>query len=143
MSVDPYLRGRMNEGKSYVPQFEIGKPLEGGAVGRVIASQHEKLPVGTFVFSMYGWREAFVAPAPSLQVIDTTLAPPSAYLGILGVTGLTAWVGLFSVAKLKDGETVFISAGAGAVGSAACQFAKMQGCSTFSIPAQETSAKWS
>jgi NADPH-dependent curcumin reductase CurA len=128
MSVDPYMRGRMNEGKSYVPQFEIGKPLEGGAVGRVIDSQDESLPVGTFVLSMYGWREAFVAPASGLHFIDKTLAPPTAYLGILGVTGLTAWVGLFSIAKLKDGETVFISAGAGAVGSAACQFAKMHGC---------------
>lgn len=128
MSVDPYMRGRMNEGKSYVPQFELGKPLEGSAVGRVIASRDEKLPVGTFVLSMYGWREAFVAPAFHLQVVDTKLAPASAWLGILGVTGLTAWVGLFTVAKLKDGETVFISAGAGAVGSAACQFTKMHGC---------------
>jgi NADPH-dependent curcumin reductase CurA len=128
MSVDPYMRGRMNEGKSYVPQFEVGKPLEGGAVGRVIASHDEKLPEGTFVLSMYGWREAFVAPVASLRVIDATLAPPSTYLGILGVTGLTAWVGLFSVPKLKDQETVFISAGAGAVGSAACQFAKIHGC---------------
>src|SRR3954453_7955657 len=128
MSVDPYMRGRMNEGRSYVPQFEIGKPLEGGAVGRVIASQDEKLPAGSFVFSMYGWRDAYVAPVSSLRIIDTTLASPSAYLGILGVTGLPAWVGLFSIAKLKDGETVFISAGAGAVGSAACQFAKMHGC---------------
>ena len=128
MSVDPYMRGRMNEGKSYVPQFEIGKPLEGSAVGRVIASQDEKLPVGTLVLSMYGWREAYVAPGFGLRVIDSSLAPASAYLGILGVTGLTAWVGLFTIAKLKDGETVFISAGAGAVGSAACQFAKMHGC---------------
>src|SRR3954471_19421686 len=85
MSVDPYMRGRMNEGKSYVPQFEIGKPLEGTAVGRVIASRDEKLPVGTFVLSMYGWREAFVAPAFHLQVIDTRVASASAYLGILGV----------------------------------------------------------
>ena len=79
----------MNEGKSYVPRFEVGEPLEGGAVGRVIASHDEKLPVGTFVLSMNGWREAFVAPASNLQVIDTTLAPPSSYLGILDVTGLT------------------------------------------------------
>lgn len=128
MSVDPYMRGRMNEGKSYVPQFEIGKPLEGTAVGRVIASQDEKLPVGTFVLSMSGWRDAYVAAGWSVRVIDTAVAPASAYLGILGVTGLTAWVGLFSIAKLKDGETVFISAGAGAVGSAACQLAKMHGC---------------
>jgi NADPH-dependent curcumin reductase CurA len=128
MSVDPYMRGRMNEGKSYVPQFEIGKPLEGTAVGRVMASKDDKLPVGTYVLSMYGWREAYVAAAPSLRVVDTNVAPASAYLGILGVTGLTAWVGLFSIAKLKDGETVFISAGAGAVGSAACQFAKRHGC---------------
>jgi NADPH-dependent curcumin reductase CurA len=128
MSVDPYMRGRMNEGKSYVPPFEIGKPLEGTAVGRVIESRDEKLPVGKLVLSMYGWREAYVAPGWGLRVVDTTSAPASAYLGILGVTGLTAWVGLFTIAKLKDGETVFISAGAGAVGSAACQFAKMHGC---------------
>ena len=128
MSVDPYMRGRMNEGKSYVPCFQIGKPLEGGAVGRVIASQDEKCPVGTFVLSMYGWREAFVAPAAHLQVVDTTMARPSEYLGVLGVTGLTAWVGLFRIAQLRDGETVFISGAAGAVGSAACQMAKMHDC---------------
>lgn len=128
MSVDPYMRGRMNDAKSYVPPFEIGKPLQGGAVGRVIASADEKLPVGTHVLSMFGWREAFVAPAQHLQVVDVSIAPPSAYIGILGVTGFTAWIGLFRIANLKDGETAFVSGGAGAVGIAACQFAKLHGC---------------
>ncbi|HZD30125.1 MAG TPA: NADP-dependent oxidoreductase, partial [Candidatus Angelobacter sp.] len=128
LSVDPYMRGRMNDAKSYVPPFEVGKAMQGGAVGRVIASGDDKLPVGTHVLSMYGWREAFVAPAAHLQVVDVALAPASTYLGTLGVPGLTAWVGLFRIANLKDGETVFVSGGAGAVGSAACQFAKMHGC---------------
>jgi NADPH-dependent curcumin reductase CurA len=128
MSVDPYMRGRMNDAKSYVPPFEIGKALQGGAVGRVVASADDKLPVGTHVLSMYGWREAYVAPSAHLQVIDVSLAPPSAYLGILGVTGFTAWIGLFRTARLQGGETVFVSGGAGAVGMAACQLAKMHGC---------------
>ncbi len=128
MSVDPYMRGRMNEGKSYVPPFQIGQPMEGGAVGRVIASKDEKFPIGTFVQSIFGWREAYVAPGAKLQRVDTSVAPPSAYLGILGVTGLTAWVGLFRIAKLKEGETIFISGAAGAVGSAACQLAKIHNC---------------
>ncbi len=137
MSVDPYMRGRMNDVSSYVSPFEIGKAMEGGAVGRVIASEDEKVPVGTFVQSMYGWREAFVAPASGLQIVDTSLAPPSAYLGILGLTGLTAWVGLFRIAGLKDGETVFVSGGAGAVGSAACQLAKMHGCRVLASASSE------
>src|SRR5271165_1935892 len=128
MSVDPYMRGRMNERKSYVPPFEIGKPLEGAAVGQVVTSQDEKLPVGSLVLSNSGWREAFVAPASKLQVLDASVASPSAFLGNLGVTGMTAWVGLFRIANLKDGETVFVSGGAGAVGTAACQFAKFHGC---------------
>ena len=128
MSVDPYMRGRMNDAKSYVPPFEIGKAMEGGAVGRVVASMDEKLPVGSYVQSIYGWREAFVAPASKVLPVDVSIAPPSAYLGILGVTGLTAWVGLFRIAALKQGETVFVSGGAGAVGSAACQLTKMRGC---------------
>jgi NADPH-dependent curcumin reductase CurA len=128
ISVDPYMRGRMNDTKSYVPAFELGKPMTGGAVGRVAQSNEASLPVGTYVVSMYGWREAFVAPAVGLQRVDAGMAPPSAFLGTLGITGLTAWVGLFKVAALKDGETVFVSGGAGAVGSIACQLAKLRGC---------------
>lgn len=137
MSVNPYMRGRMNDSKSYVPPFQIGRPLEGGAEGRVVASRDEKLPVGTFVQSFLGWREFFVAPASSLQIVDTGLAPPSAFLGILGITGLTAWVGLFRIADLKKGETVFVSGGAGAVGSAACQLAKMRGCRVLASASSE------
>ena len=137
MSVDPYMRGRMNDGSSYVPPFQIGKALEGSAVGRVIASRDENVPVGTFVQSIYGWREAFVAPASNLQIVDANLAPPSAYLGILGLTGMTAWVGLFRVARLKEGETVFVSGGAGAVGIAACQLARMHGCRVLASASSE------
>ena len=128
ISVDPYMRGRMNDAKSYVPPFELGKAMTGGAVGRVVQSNEPTLPAGAYVMSMYGWREAFVAPAVVLQRVDVNLAPPSVFLGTLGITGLTAWVGLFKIAALKDGETVFVSGGAGAVGSVACQLSKHHGC---------------
>ena len=142
ISVDPYMRGRMNDAKSYVPPFQIGQPLEGGAVGRVLASRDEKLPVGTYVLSFYGWREAFVAPAASLQIVDTGAAPASAYLGILGVTGLTAWVGLNHIARLKVGETIFVSGGAGAVGNAACQFARNHGCKVIASAGSEEKVRF-
>ncbi len=126
-SVEPYMRGRMNDVKSYVPPFAVGKPLEGGAVGFVVASGDASLPVGTWVHSMLGWREYALAPAKAFTKIDTALAPPSAYLGVLGVPGLTAWVGLTLIADLKAGETIFISSAAGAVGSIAGQLAKQKG----------------
>jgi NADPH-dependent curcumin reductase CurA len=142
ISVDPYMRGRMNDSKSYIPPFQIGQPLEGGAIGRVIASQDEKLPVGSYVQSIYGWREAFVAPASSLQIVDATAARPSAYLGILGVTGLTAWVGINRIANLKIGETVFVSGGAGAVGNAACQLASIGGCKVIASAGSEEKVRF-
>ncbi len=142
LSVDPYMRGRMNDRKSYVPPFEVGKAMDGGAVGRVAVSNVATLPVGTSVLSFYGWREAFVAPAERLQVVDESLAPPSAFLGILGVTGLTAWVGLNRIAGLKAGETVFISAGAGAVGSAACQLAKLHKCRVIASAGSDEKVAW-
>jgi hypothetical protein len=128
MSVDPYMRGRMNEGKSYVPPFQLDKPLAGGAVGKVIASREQSLPVGSCVLSFMGWREAFVAPSHQLHKIEANGVPLSLYLGALGIPGLTAWAGLFKIAELRHGETIFVSGGAGAVGSMACQLAKLHGC---------------
>ncbi len=142
LSVDPYMRGRMNDRKSYVPPFELGKAMDGGAVGRVVVSNDAKMPVGTSVLSFYGWREAFVAPAERLQVVDESLAPASAFLGILGVTGLTAWVGLHRIADIKAGETVFVSAGAGAVGSAACQLAKLHNCKVIASAGSDEKVAW-
>jgi NADPH-dependent curcumin reductase CurA len=127
MSVDPYMRGRMSDAKSYVPPFKLDAPLEGHAIGTVVASHAAELPVGATVRHMLGWREYAVLPAKVVELIDTSLAPPSAYLGILGTTGFTAWVGLFEVALLKAGESVFISAASGAVGSAAGQLARLHG----------------
>jgi NADPH-dependent curcumin reductase CurA len=127
MSVEPYMRGRMNDQKSYVPPFAIGKALEGGAVGFVVSSKAAALPVGTWVQSQLGWREYALADARAFQKIDTSLAPASAYLGVLGVPGLTAWAGLKKVGELKAGDVVFISSAAGAVGSIAGQIAKLAG----------------
>ncbi|HXG90712.1 MAG TPA: NADP-dependent oxidoreductase [Vicinamibacterales bacterium] len=127
MSVDPYMRGRMNDVKSYVPPFQVGAALEGGAVGEVIESRAEGFKPGDMVLSMRGWRDLFVAPASELRVVDKTTQPLSAYLGVLGVTGLTAWVGL-KLAEVKAGDRVFVSAAAGAVGSVAGQLAKQRGC---------------
>lgn len=127
LSVDPYMRGRMNDVKSYVPPFAVGAPLEGGAVGTVLASGDEAVPVGASVLHMAGWRDHALVPAKHATVVDTALAPASQYLGALGVTGLTAWGGLLIAAEFKAGETVFVSGAAGAVGSLVGQIAKLKG----------------
>jgi len=125
MSVDPYMRGRMVDRPSYVLPFQLGEPLQGGAIGEVVDSADPAFQPGDLVSSMLGWREAFVAPASALQKIEPREGvEPQAHLGVLGMPGLTAWAGLFDVGGLKEGETVFVSAAAGAVGSAACQMAK-------------------
>jgi NADPH-dependent curcumin reductase CurA len=128
MSVDPYMRGRMTDRPSYVPPFEIGAALQGGAVGEVIASNADGFKPGDIVSSMFGWREAFTAEAKHLQKIDTHGLPVQAFLGVAGMPGLTAYVGLTRVAELKAGDIVFVSAAAGAVGQVACQVARLKGC---------------
>jgi NADPH-dependent curcumin reductase CurA len=129
LSVDPYMRGRMNDVKSYTPPFALGSPMEGGAVGTVVESADESLPVGTTVLHMAGWREYASVPAKYAQPIDTSLAPAQAYLGVLGTTGLTAYVGLTAIAPVKEGDVVFVSGAAGAVGSVAGQIARKLGAS--------------
>lgn len=128
MSVDPYMRGRMNDVKSYTPPFALGKALEGAAVGRVERSRHPGFAPGDYVSSGLGWRDEFVSDGSGLGKIDTATAPPTAYLGVLGGTGFTAYVGLLDIGRPKPGETVFVSAAAGAVGSVVGQIARLKGC---------------
>lgn len=127
MSVDPYMRGRMNDAKSYAAPFELGKAMQGGAVGTVTASNAEGFAKGDVVRSFYGWREGFTAPAAMLQKLDLRGLPPQAFLGVAGMPGLTAYTGLLRIAALKEGDVVFVSGAAGAVGSLVCQIAKAKG----------------
>ncbi|NKB99816.1 MAG: zinc-binding dehydrogenase [Pseudomonadales bacterium] len=128
MSVDPYMRGRMVDRKSYVPPFQIGEVLTGGAIGRVTKSNNPGFAEGDHVTSHYGWREAFTASAEGIEKLGDIVAEPSAYLGAIGMPGMTAYVGLLEVGALKEGETVFVSGAAGAVGSIVGQIAKLKGC---------------
>jgi len=127
MTVDPYMRGRMIDRPSYVPPFKLGEALQGGAIGEVAASNDPALKPGDIVSTMFGWREVFNAPASTVQKLETSGLPPQAFLGVAGMPGLTAWVGLTKIAALKPGDVVFVSAAAGAVGSVVCQIAKIKG----------------
>jgi NADPH-dependent curcumin reductase CurA len=128
MSVDPYMRGRMNDAKSYVPPFRLDAPLEGGAVGQVVASEADGLAAGDMVVHQLGWREHAVTTADHVRKVDAgDDLPPSAFLGVLGMPGLTAYVGLLDIGGLRDGDVVFVSGAAGAVGSLAGQLAKLRG----------------
>lgn len=129
MSVDPYMRGRMDDRESYVAPFEVDGPLDGGAVGEVVASRSDDVAVGQTVLHGLGWREHAVVPASRVSVVDPDAAPASAYLGVLGMPGLTAYAGLTAVAEMREGDVVFVSGAAGAVGSAVGQIAKALGAS--------------
>ncbi|MBF6085628.1 NADP-dependent oxidoreductase [Nocardia cyriacigeorgica] len=129
MSVDPYMRGRMDDKPSYIAPFQVGAALEGSALGEVIASRAAGIPVGAIVTHFAGWREHAVIGGDMATVIDPSLAEPHHYLGALGTTGLTAYAALTDVAPVRPGDTVFISAAAGAVGSVAGQIARKLGAS--------------
>ncbi len=127
LSVDPYMRGRMNDVKSYVPPFALGAAMEGGAVGEVVESAASDMPVGSKVLHMLGWRDEAVLPAAQVQKLPDLSAPDQAFLGQLGMPGMTAYFGLLAVAEAKAGDIVFVSAAAGAVGSTVVQVAKAKG----------------
>jgi NADPH-dependent curcumin reductase CurA len=127
LSVDPYMRGRMNDVKSYVPPFQLGAPMDGGAVGEVVESKAAGFSPGDLVQHMAGWRDEAVVDARTANKLPELGAPPEQFLGVLGVTGLTAYFGLLDAASAKAGDVVFVSAAAGAVGSVVVQVAKAKG----------------
>jgi len=130
VSVDPYMRGRMNDVKSYTPPFALGETMTGGAVGRVVESASDDVPVGAVVTHQYGWRDVVQEDARGFTVVpELPGVPLSLYLGTLGMTGLTAYVGLTAIAGIKEGDTVSVSGAAGAVGTAAGQIARLLGAS--------------
>jgi hypothetical protein len=142
VSVDPYMRGRMNDAKSYVPPFQVGEPLSGGAVGKVVASRNTQWPEGSWVVHMLGWREAAISDGAGLLPADPSLAPVSTALGVLGMPGLTAYVGLLDIGRPREGETVFVSGAAGAVGSVVGQIAKLKGCKVIGSAGSAEKVAW-
>ena len=142
MSVDPYMRGRMVDRKSYVPPFALGDTLNGGAVGQVVQSNGGPLAVGTYVLNGWGWREYFSSDGKGLTTIDPSIAPVQAFLGAVGMPGQTAYFGLLDIGQPKAGETVFVSAAAGAVGSMVCQIAKIKGCRVVGSVGSQAKVDW-
>jgi NADPH-dependent curcumin reductase CurA len=143
MSVDPYMRGRMVDRASYVPPFQVGEPLSGGAVGKVAAvNGNPQFREGDYVLNFSGWREWFVTGGGELQKVDPGLAPIQGYLGAFGMPGLTAYGGLLRGGQLKDGERVFVSAASGAVGAVVCQIAKNKGCFVVGSAGSDEKCAW-
>lgn len=140
-SVDPYMRGRMNEAKSYVAPFKINEALEGGVVATIVESKSDTFKVGDTVVGRFPWKEMFVSKDDVLQKVDTNIPELSYYLSILGMTGLTAYFGLMDICKPKAGETVVVSGAAGAVGMVVGQIAKLQGCRVVGIAGTDEKAK--
>ena len=133
LSLDPYMRGRMNDTKSYAAKAEIGEVMVGGTVGEVLESRDPALKTGDFVVGALGWQQYGAAPAKSFRKIDVKAAPAQAYLGVIGMPGVTAWIGLLTIGEPKAGETVVVAAASGAVGSAVGQIAKIKGARAVGI----------
>ncbi len=142
MSVDPYMRGRMRDAKSYADAWQIGEVMQGGAVGEVIASQSPDFAVGDYVVTGLGWREHSVSSTEGIRKIDPSLGPLSAFLGTLGIPGMTAYVGLKKIGEPKAGETLFVSAASGAVGANVCQIGKILGCRVVGSAGSDEKVAW-
>jgi len=140
-SVDPYMRGRMNDAKSYVAPFQIDEPIEGSVVAKVTASKSGNFKTGDIVMGRLYWQHNIITREKELNKIDTTIAPASYYLGILGMTGLTAYFGLVDIGKPKAGETLVVSGAAGAVGMVVGQIAKIYGCRVIGIAGSDKKIK--
>lgn len=141
VSVDPYLRGRMRDEKSYIDPFELGKPIQSGVIAEVVESQNPDFKKGDYVNGMLEWKQFQTSNGKGLQKVDPSKAPLSAYLGILGLTGITAYVGLLKIGEPKEGETVLVSGASGAVGSVVGQLAKIKGCEVVGIAGSDEKIK--
>jgi len=142
ISVDPYMRARMTDKKNYIPPFELNKPMEGAAIGRVIESNDKNFSVGDVVRSNFGWRDKFISSSKDLKKIIPIDVPIQTYLGPLGFTGHTAYIGLFRIANLKENSTVLVSSAAGSVGSIVCQIAKIKGCKVVASTGNDEKVDW-
>jgi NADPH-dependent curcumin reductase CurA len=142
VSVDPYMRGRMTGVRTYIPPYELGDVINGASVGRVVASKDARFAEGDWVNSMLGWREGGVASGDSLIPVDPAVAPPSTALGVLGMPAFTAWIGLDEIGRIAEGESVFVSGAAGAVGSAAAQIALLRGCRVLGSAGSPEKVEW-
>lgn len=142
MSVDPYMRGRLRPGKSYTSSFALNQPLDGGCVGVVEKSLTAEIAEGAYVLAGRGFRDLFLATPETVKPIDPGQFPLSAYLGVLGMPGRTAFVGLRDIGKPQTGETVFVSGAAGAVGSTVCQIAKIKGCHVVASAGTDEKVSW-
>jgi NADPH-dependent curcumin reductase CurA len=142
MSVEPYMRKRLDAATTYLPPYEVGRPLNGPAVGRVVESAAAEIAVGDWVFHHGGWREVARVAAAHCEVIDTAAAPPSAYLGVLGLPGLTAYVGTVDIGRPGPGDVVLVSGAAGAVGSLAGQIARVRGARVLGSAGSDAKVRW-